>query len=86
MVRFTYAQGETEKILRSEVVIDAVTIFFTILDICFGIDEGGRFRSKLVKMGGVIHIGIGLKILIEHLWQPIFLIVLNSIFKRFQSP
>jgi putative Mn2+ efflux pump MntP len=67
VVGFSYALAETEKIFGGAVIIGAVTFFFSMLGIRIGKDVGGKFGSKVEILGGVILIGIGLKILIEHL-------------------
>jgi putative Mn2+ efflux pump MntP len=67
VVGFSYALAETEKIFGGAIIIGAVTFFFSMLGIRIGKDVGGKFGSKVEILGGVILIGIGLKILIEHL-------------------
>ena len=67
VVGFSYALAETEKIFGGAVIIGAVTFFFSMLGIWIGKDVGGRFGSKVEILGGLILIGIGLKILLEHL-------------------
>ncbi|MEI7423589.1 MAG: manganese efflux pump MntP family protein [Prolixibacteraceae bacterium] len=67
VVGFSYALAETEKIFGGAVIIGAVTFFFSMLGIRIGKDVGGRFGSKVEILGGLILIGIGLKILLEHL-------------------
>jgi len=59
--------AETEKIFGGALIISGVTFFFSMLGIRIGKDVGGRFGSKVEILGGVILIGIGLKILVEHL-------------------
>jgi manganese efflux pump family protein len=67
VVGFSYALAETEKIFGGAVIIGGVTFFFSMLGIRIGKDVGGKFGSKVEILGGIILIGIGLKILIEHL-------------------
>lgn len=67
VVVFSYALAETEKIFGGAVIIGGVTFFFSMLGIRIGKDVGGKFGSKVEILGGIILIGIGLKILIEHL-------------------
>lgn len=67
VVGFSYALAETEKIFGGAVIIGAVTFFFSMLGIRIGKDVGGKFGSKVEILGGVILIGIGAKIVLEHL-------------------
>lgn len=67
VVGFSYALAETEKIFGGAVIIGGVTFFFSMLGIRIGKDVGGRFGSKVEILGGLILIGIGTKILFEHL-------------------
>lgn len=67
VVGISYALAETQKIFGGAVIIGAVTFFFSMLGIRIGKDVGGKFGSKVEILGGVILMGIGLKILIEHL-------------------
>lgn len=48
--------------------IAAVTFLFSVFGVCFGSHVGGKFDFKLDLVGGLILIGIGVKILIEHLF------------------
>jgi manganese efflux pump family protein len=67
VVGFSYALAESEKIFGGAIIIGGITFFFSMLGIRIGKDVGGKFGSKVEILGGVILIGIGLKILIEHL-------------------
>ena len=67
VVGFSYALAETEKIFGGAVIIGGVTFFFSMLGIRIGKDVGGKFGKKVEILGGLILIGIGVKILIEHL-------------------
>jgi len=67
VVGFTYALASTQNIFGGAVIIGAVTFFFAMLGIRIGKDVGGSFGSKVELLGGVILIGIGLKILIQHI-------------------
>ena len=49
-------------------IIGAVTFIASMLGILFGKKAGNRFGKQMEILGGVILIGIGLKILIEHLF------------------
>jgi putative Mn2+ efflux pump MntP len=67
VVGFSYALAETEKIFGGALIIGGVTFFFSMLGIRIGKDVGGKFGSKVEILGGLILIGLGIKILIEHL-------------------
>jgi putative Mn2+ efflux pump MntP len=68
VVGFSYALAATEKIFGGALVIGGVTFFFSMLGIRIGKDVGGRFGSKVEILGGLILIGLGFKILIEHIY------------------
>ena len=55
-------------ILISALIIGFVTFMASMLGILFGKKAGNRFGKKIEILGGFILIGIGLKILIEHLY------------------
>jgi len=67
VVGFSYALAETEKIFGGALIIGGVTFFFSMLGIRIGKDVGGKFGSKVEILGGLILIGLGIKILIQHL-------------------
>jgi len=48
-------------------IIGIISFIFTFIGIFIGVHFGKRFHIKVEILGGVILIGIGLKILIEHL-------------------
>jgi putative Mn2+ efflux pump MntP len=48
-------------------IIGGISLIFTFLGMYIGIHFGKRFHIKVEIYGGIILIGIGLKILIEHL-------------------
>lgn len=48
-------------------IIGSVSFVFTFIGMYIGVHFGKRFHIKVEILGGVILIGIGLKILIEHL-------------------
>ena len=48
-------------------IIGIVSFIFTFIGMYIGVHFGRRFHIKVELLGGVILIGIGLKILIEHL-------------------
>jgi len=49
-------------------IIGGISFLFTILGMIIGIYFGKRFHVKVEVIGGIILIGIGFKILIEHLY------------------
>jgi putative Mn2+ efflux pump MntP len=55
-------------IVISAIVIGSVTAIVAMLGILFGKKAGVRFGKKMEILGGIILIGIGAKILIEHLF------------------
>ena len=59
VVGFSYALASTRN-------IGAVTFFFAMLGIRIGKDVGTTLGSKVEFIGGIILIGIGFKILIQH--------------------
>ncbi len=65
-VGFSYALASTSNIFGGAIIIGAVTFFFAMLGIRIGKDVGDSFGSKVEMLGGIILIGIGLKILIQH--------------------
>lgn len=67
VVGFSYALAETSKIFGGAAIIGGVTFFFSMLGIRIGKDVGGKLGSKVEILGGLILIGLGFKILIEHL-------------------
>jgi len=67
VVGFSYALAETEKIFGGALIIGAVTFFFSMLGIRIGKDVGGKLGPKVELLGGIILLGIGVKILFEHL-------------------
>jgi manganese efflux pump family protein len=56
-----------EMIWKAITIIGISSFTFTFLGIYIGIHFGRRFHLKVEVIGGVILIGIGLKILLEHL-------------------
>jgi putative Mn2+ efflux pump MntP len=66
-VGFSYALASTSNIFGGAIVIGAVTFFFAMLGIRIGKDVGYSFGPKVELLGGIILIGIGLKILLQHL-------------------
>ena len=67
VIGFTYAVVSTRNIFGGAVIIGAVTFFFAMLGIRIGKDVAGNFSQRVELLGGIILIGIGVKILIEHL-------------------
>ena len=66
-VGFSYALASTRNIFGGVIILGAVTFFFAMLGIRIGKDVGDSFGSKVEFLGGIILIGIGIKILIQHL-------------------
>jgi len=67
VVGFSYALASTRNIFGGALIIGAVTFFFAMLGIRIGKDVGSSLGPKVELIGGFILIGIGLKILIQHL-------------------
>jgi putative Mn2+ efflux pump MntP len=55
------------KIYLSVLIIGIVTFLVSMIGMLFGKSAGGRFGRKMEIIGGLILIGIGIKILLEHL-------------------
>ncbi len=66
VVGFSYALASTKTIFGGAIIIGAVTFFFAMLGIRIGKDVGEKFGKKVEFLGGIILIGIGTKILLEH--------------------
>ncbi len=56
-------------ILLPVVIIGSVTYILSMLGILFGKKAGTKLGKRMEMLGGLILIGIGIKILIEHLWM-----------------
>ncbi len=69
VVGFSYALASSRNIFGGAVIIGAVTFFFAMLGIRIGKDVGCSFGPKVELLGGIILIGIGLKILLQHTLQ-----------------
>jgi len=67
VVGFSYALASTRNIFGGALIIGAVTFFFAMLGIRIGKDVGSSLGPKVELFGGIILIGIGLKIVIQHL-------------------
>jgi putative Mn2+ efflux pump MntP len=67
VVGFSYAMAESETIFGGVLIIGSVTFFFSMLGIRIGKDVGNNLGSKVELLGGIILLGIGVKILLEHL-------------------
>lgn len=60
------------RILEAIVIIGTVTFIISMLGILFGKKAGNRFGKRMEVAGGMILIGIGVKILVTHLYfQPL---------------
>ena len=57
-----------EKIYYAVSIIGVVSFLFSFLGMAIGIHFGRRFKFNVEILGGIILIGIGTKILIEHLF------------------
>ena len=66
VVGFSYALASTRNIFSGALIIGAVTFFFAMLGIRIGKDVGSSLGPKVELLGGIILIGIGLKILLQH--------------------
>jgi len=55
-------------ILMPVAIIGSVTFIMSMLGILFGKKAGSRLGKRMEFLGGLILIGIGVKILVEHLW------------------
>jgi len=66
VVGFSYALASSRNIFGGALIIGAVTFFFAMLGIRIGKDVGCSLGPKVELLGGVILIGIGLKVLLQH--------------------
>jgi putative Mn2+ efflux pump MntP len=57
-------------IIYPSVIIGIVASLFTLVGLVLGRRIGLRWRGRVALVGGLILIGIGLKILLEHLFGP----------------
>lgn len=64
-VTFAFLQVD---ILPAVLFIGSVTFCFSAAGIWIGSTFGARYRSRAELVGGLILIGMGVKILVEHLW------------------
>jgi len=55
-------------IWKAVAIIGFISFLFTFIGMYIGVHFGKRFHVKVEAIGGFILIGIGLKILIEHLY------------------
>jgi putative Mn2+ efflux pump MntP len=62
LLDMTYAN-----LLQAVVIIGGVTLFVAVAGLVFGKRVGVQFGSKVEVLGGIILIGLGLKILLEHM-------------------
>ena len=70
IVGFSYALAAVGDIFIGAIIIGGVTFFFSMLGIRIGKDVGRRFGNKVELIGGIILLGIGLKIFLEHAFIP----------------
>ncbi len=66
VVGFSYALASSRNIFGGALIIGAVTFFFAMLGIRIGKDVGCSLGPKVELLGGIILIGIGLKVLLQH--------------------
>ena len=57
----------TSSIVTAVIIIGLVTFVLSYLGVCIGKKFGHFFENKIKAFGGLILVGIGLKILLEHL-------------------
>jgi len=55
-------------ILLPVIIIGGITFLMSMLGILFGKKAGSKLGKRMEMLGGIILIGIGFKILLEHLW------------------
>jgi putative Mn2+ efflux pump MntP len=55
-------------IVQTILIVGGMTLFVTMLGIFLGKNASGYFGNKIEFLGGLILIGIGIKILIEHIY------------------
>ena len=55
------------RLITSVTIIGCITFCFSIAGVLIGNVFGSKFKDKATILGGIILIGIGVKILIEHL-------------------
>jgi len=55
-------------ILLPVIIIGGITYLMSMLGILFGKKAGSKLGKRMEMLGGLILIGIGFKILLEHLW------------------
>ncbi len=66
VVGFSYALASSRSIFGGALIIGAVTFFFAMLGIRIGKDVGCAFGAKVEFLGGIILVGIGINILMQH--------------------
>ena len=59
--------GGFQALITSVTIIGCITFCFSIAGVLIGNVFGSKFKDKATILGGIILIGIGVKILIEHL-------------------
>ena len=57
----------TSSIVTAVIIIGLVTFALSYLGVCIGKKFGHFFENKIKAFGGLVLVGIGLKILLEHL-------------------
>ncbi len=56
-------------IIQPLLIISIITFFISLLGIAIGCKAGSIFGKKIEILGGLVLIGIGAKILVQHLFQ-----------------
>jgi len=69
-VSFAFLQGS---IALMAMIVGMVTFFMSFLGVNIGFRFGHFFEKKAEILGGIILIGLGLKILVEHLYTSAFI-------------
>ena len=57
------------EIIYPSIIIGIVAAAMTLIGMVFGRRLGGRFGKRMEFLGGLILIGIGIKIVLDHLWM-----------------
>ena len=66
-IGITYAFLDPENSMIAFIIIGIVTFILSVLGVKIGNKFGDEFESKAEFIGGIILVGIGIKILLEHL-------------------
>lgn len=66
-VGFSFSLLEVH-IVFPAIIIGITTFLFSFGGLTIGLKLGSIFRSKIELVGGILLVGIGIKVLVEHLW------------------